>query len=99
MVSPLAEVPKKSVETAQKTAEPITIDRAAQVAKQVFPEAELQRIYFPLSQEGLFRVYLRQADEVRKTSGSSHVWVDQYSGEVVASQRPESLGLGDRFLI
>lgn len=85
--------------TAQKTIEPITIDRVVQAAKQVFPEAELKRIYFPVNQERLFRVDLRQADEVRKTSGSSRVWVDQYSGEVIASQEPESLSAGDRFLI
>ena len=98
-VSPLTDPAVKLEASGQTAARSITIDRAIDSATQVFPKAELQRIYFPKDQHAPYEIVFRQDGEVRKTAGSSQVWVDQYSGEVVYRQEPASLSLGDRFLI
>lgn len=98
-VSPLSDPAATLAASGQAAGRPITMDRAVNSARQVFPEAELQRIYFPENHQGPYEIVFRQAGEVRKTAGSSQVWVDQYSGEVVYRQEPASLSPGDRFLI
>lgn len=66
-----------------RAARPITIDRAVAVAKEIFPVGELKWIGLPQHADEVFQVGLRQPGEVRRTSGESIVWLDQYSGAVL----------------
>jgi uncharacterized iron-regulated membrane protein len=76
----------------------IDIDAVARIASDFFPGAELQRIYFPTSVDGVYRVIMRQHGEIRKTSGSTQLWINPYVGNVIASQEPQTMLGGDTFL-
>lgn len=57
---------------------------AAAVAQKVFPDGELKRLQFPARADDPYLARVRQAGDVRRSSGNSRVWIDQYSGEVLA---------------
>lgn len=76
----------------------IGISAVATLAKQRFPQAVLQRIYFPVSTNEVYRVIMRQAGEVRKTSASTQLWIDAYSGSVLAVQEPKTMSSGEVFI-
>lgn len=91
-------LPVKSVTVDKQREKRIDIDDIANIAKAVFPQAELRRIYFPTSAEDIYRVIMRQTGEVRKTSGSTQLWIDRYAGEVVSMQTPKNMRSGDSFV-
>lgn len=65
-------------------ATPIHIDQAVEIGLSRLPGAELCRIYFPANEKGVYAIRVRQPEDIRRTMGSSRVWVEQYSGEVLA---------------
>lgn len=72
-------------------------DQAAAVARAVFPEAQLKRLYLPSKAEGVYVARVRQPGEVRRSSGNSRVWMDQYSGEVLAVRDWDTRTAADTF--
>lgn len=79
-------------------ADPIGPDRAVSIARQVFPAATFKRIGLPQGPRGTYLVSLRQAGEVQESYGQSSVWVDQYSGDVLAVRNYHEILAGDRLL-
>lgn len=65
-------------------ATPITPDQAVAIGQSQLPGSELHRVYFPTSDDGVYAIRLRQPEDVRRSSGSSRVWIEQYTGEVLA---------------
>lgn len=53
---------------------------------------------FPNGPAGVFKIVMRQPGEVRKTSGSTVVWLDQYSGNILAVRDPWRFRAGNTFL-
>ena len=47
----------------------------------------------------MYVVSKRQPGEVRKSGGSSVVWVDQYRGTILHVRDPRTMSVGDRFLL
>jgi uncharacterized iron-regulated membrane protein len=62
---------------------PIDASRAWEIGQSVFPDAEIKRIYFPAAPDKPYVVRMRQVGEVRRSSGNTRVWIDQFSGEVL----------------
>jgi len=74
------------------------IDEISKTAHDLFPQAKLQRIHFSTSVDGTYQFIMRQPGEIRKTSGSTQLWISSHNGEVVAIQKPQSMSTGDTFI-
>lgn len=98
--SPVHEVPKERELQSVPPGEvkSISVEEAVASARQVFPEAELKYLAVPHDEKGVFRIVMRQQGEVRKSSGQSQVWIDQYSGEVLAFRDWRTFTSGEIFL-
>ena len=99
-ISPVIELPSPE-STFKNTAESpaISADTAVKNAKSVFPDAVLKRIYLPTSATASYQLLFAQAGEAWTNYGASKVWVDQYSGEILASWNPLTAPSGNSFLI
>lgn len=99
-VSPVTELPSPSSlpkNTVQDS--PISADTAVKKASAIFPNANLKRIYLPKSDTASYQLLFTQRDEAWTNYGASKVWVDQYTGEVLASWNPLTAPGGNKFLI
>ncbi|MCC6141401.1 MAG: PepSY domain-containing protein [Nitrospira sp.] len=77
---------------------PLLIDHAVAIARARFPDGEVKWIGLPQQAEEVFQIGLRQPDEVRRTSGESIVWVDQFSGAIVNVRDWRTLTAGETVL-
>ncbi|OHX36442.1 PepSY-associated TM helix domain-containing protein [Methylomonas sp. MS20] len=77
---------------------PISIAQAVAIADQVFPGAELRGVNTPDGKEGVYMVAKRQAGEANRKRPRSKVWIDQYSGAVLAVQDPNQFTAGETFM-
>jgi len=75
----------------------IDVSRATAIAQYVFPDAEFKRVKLPSQPKDSFEVRLRQPGEVRKSSGNSRVWIDQFSGEVLSVRDWNQRSAADAF--
>lgn len=85
-VWPLKETPKphsKSFDGAVR----ISADQAA-AGLAVFPQAELRWLETPDGEAGSYRVNMRQPGEPGRRFPKTNVWIDQYSGAVLAVDDP-----------
>lgn len=76
----------------------LSLQEAVEVADQRFPNAVLKVIQIPETPDGVFRVAKRQSGEPIHTFGYSQVWIDQYSGKVLAERDWRMFGTGDVIL-
>lgn len=72
-------------------------DRAVAITRKAFPDAELKRLYLPDRQEDVYIARVRLPGEVRRSSGNTRVWIDQYSGEVLAVHDWNNRNVADAF--
>ncbi|NKE73551.1 PepSY-associated TM helix domain-containing protein [Candidatus Manganitrophus noduliformans] len=77
---------------------PISVEQAVTIADRLFRDAELKGIAPPEDPEGVYIVVKRQPGEVRQAWGESRVWIDAYSGEILAVRNPKQFSAGDTFL-
>ncbi|EDZ65993.1 PepSY-associated TM helix family [Nitrosococcus oceani AFC27] len=77
--------------------QPITIEQAVAIANQVFPNAELRWLATPEGPEGVYAIEKRQPGEANQRRPRSKVWVEQYSGEVLAVEDPNKFTAGETF--
>lgn len=78
-------------------AQPIAIERAVAIADQVFPAAELRWLATPEGPEGVYAIEKRQPGEANQRRPRSKVWIEQYSGEVLAVEDPRQFTAGETF--
>lgn len=97
-VSPLKAMPRPHSAPAEKDADRITLDRAVAVARQRFPSARLCWIETPHDAVGSYRINLRQDFEPNRRFPKTNVWIDQYSGRILAVNDPAEFGGGDTLL-
>ncbi|BFU96252.1 MAG: conserved membrane protein of unknown function [Nitrospira sp.] len=76
----------------------ISADEAMMIARRHFPASSATYIEVPGSPIGAYVVGLRQAGEVLKTGGASALWIDQYSGKVLAVRDWENFSAGQTFV-
>lgn len=76
----------------------ISMDDALQIALTRFPKAEPRWLESPDGEEGVFMVRLHQQGEPGNRFPKTTVWIEQYSGEVLAVRDPFDGSAGDAFL-
>ena len=79
------------------TAQPISIAQAIAVADRVFPDAELRMVNTPDGADGVYMIAKHQIGEANRKRPRSKVWIDQYSGKVLAVQDPNQFTAGETF--
>ena len=79
-------------------AQPLSIADAVAQADTIFPDAELRGVSTPDGSEGVYSISKRQSGEANERWARSKVWIDQYSGKVLAVQDPNRFTAGETFL-
>lgn len=98
-ILPLDDDPSPRVAALVPTAErPLTLDQMAVIGQQVFPGADLKRIYLPRNPADSYRLAFNQTGEPWSNHAASTVWIDGYSGEVLAVRDALKLSVGSGFL-
>lgn len=97
-VSTVREMPSPRSVAVAPGARDIGPDRAVQVALRVFPEAQVRWIESPSGVDGTWRIRMRQPGEPGRRFPKTHVWVDRYSGAVLAVHDPRAGGAGELLL-
>lgn len=76
----------------------VTVDQAIQIAKEVMPNSPLRWIETPDGESGVYAIRLKQLFEPGDRFPKTMVWIDQYSGAVLAVRNPLNNSYGDIFL-
>jgi uncharacterized iron-regulated membrane protein len=79
------------------TTQAISIMAAVSIADKVFPYAELRWLATPDGPEGVYAIEKKQAGEANRRRPRSKVWIDQYTGDVLAVEDPELFTTGETF--
>lgn len=79
-------------------AAPVSPDRALAIAAAQVPDGHPTWLDIPGDPTGVFRVWLRRSDDVRRVFGDTQIWIDQWSGAVLRVRDRRSLPAGERFL-
>lgn len=76
----------------------IAVDAAVAIAARRFPHARLAWIETPDGPDGVYRINLAQPHEPSQRFPRTNVWIDQYSGRVLAVRDPRFDSWGDKVL-
>jgi uncharacterized iron-regulated membrane protein len=95
--SPVTRLPPPVASRPAGDAAPLSVDRAVVVAHRLFPAAEVKFVALPDGPTGVYRVTLRQDDDVRRSGGTTSVWIDQYRGDVLYAVDARRRSAGDAF--
>lgn len=96
-VSPLYRPPPLQSQSAHGRTR-IDVDAAVDIAQRRFPKATLRWVETPADACGVYRINLRQPGEPSRRFPRTNVWIDQYSGEVLALRDPRANSGGDTLL-
>lgn len=77
---------------------PLSIVQVIAIADSVFPDAKLRAIETPDGPQGVYCISKKQAGEANRKWPRSKVWIDQYSGKLLAVQDPNQFSAGEAFL-
>jgi len=73
-------------------------DEAMEVAERTMPECRPMMLELPAGKEDSYRAFVRQVGEVGELRGVGRVWVDRYSGEVLATRDWTRFTAADTYL-
>ncbi len=97
--SPVSPKELKPVSQSSGRQSQLNADVAVTIAQARFPGAELRVIGLPLDSKDSYAITFRQEEEVKRPhGGKSTVWLDQYSGSVLAERDAQKMSGGDTFL-
>ena len=94
--SPVREAPQPK--SGEPGGERISIAQAVAIADRSCPNTELRWVYTPAGPDGVFKINKRRPHEAKKSFGSCTVWIDQYSGAVLATRDAPQFSAGETFL-
>lgn len=77
---------------------PIAVDRAADIARQRYPDSRIARVYLPQTENAVYEVTFTHPDETWNEYSVTSVFVDQYSGKLLAVHDGRVQPAGNRFL-
>jgi len=83
--------------TALPNNDPINIAEAILIARGLFPSSEVRRISTPQGELGTYRINLRQKREPNQRHPFTTVWVDRWSGQILAVNNPALFSAGQTF--
>jgi len=99
LLQAMAPLHRPSVPTSLPGGAPrLSLDAAVAIAQRRFPSARLAWIETPQGPTGSYRINLRQPFEPSQRFPRTNVWLDQYSGEVLAVRDPRHDSAPDVFL-
>lgn len=98
LVSPVAEGEPPVFSRGGTGNPPISAQQALNRSRQRFPDAEVKFIMLPQGPDTVYAVGMRTPNEVLKTGASSGVWIDQYSGELLAVRDWAEFTAGETFV-
>jgi uncharacterized iron-regulated membrane protein len=67
------------------------------VARAPFPRAELRRVTTPAGNSGIYRINLRQSNEINQRHPYTTVWIDRWSGQAKEVRNPATFTWGETF--
>lgn len=76
----------------------ISIEAAMSIAKRVLPEAIVRFVKTPVGGEGFYAIQMRQPGEASLFFTTTSVWIEQYTGKVLAIRDPRQFMAGETFL-
>jgi len=77
----------------------MSVGQAVSRALEVFPGAEIKRVYSPAGEKGVYGVILRHpVERLNKSYPVTEVWMDQYDGRVIVKSDPSQNSAGQDFL-
>ncbi len=76
----------------------ISVDRALAVGTRVFPGSTVVWVKVPVAPTDSYDLQIRQDGDPMTRFPKSHVWIDQYSGAVLAARDPHRDAAGDTVL-
>lgn len=85
--------------TAVPNQRPVTLAEAILVARGPFPSSEVRRVTTPAGELGVYRVNLRQRDEINQHHPFTTVWVDRWSGQIRDVRNPHRFSPGQTFTV
>jgi len=95
-ISPLYAMPKVVSQPQNKAR--ISVDAAVNIAVQQYPQTQLRWIETPANATGSYRIMLYQTGEPSQRFPKTMVWVEQYTGQVLAHKDARQSGAGDTFI-
>lgn len=98
LFSPVAEGEPSVFSRGRPGNTPISAQQAIDLSRRRFPDAEVKFIMLPHGPGTVYAVGVRQPNEVLKTGGSSGVWIDPYSGELLAVRDWAEFTAGETFV-
>lgn len=98
LFAPVTEDPEGLESTLFAGVRPISVAQAVAVAQQVLPDAPLTAVVTPDGPTGVYNIKLRRPGEVYNRNEASTVWIDQYSGKVLAYRDRSQSTAADTFL-
>jgi uncharacterized iron-regulated membrane protein len=96
-VAPLSEPPRSAPSMRAANATLIGADRAAEIARSLYPDATVTAIAFPAGAQGVYRIALREVGDT-SVRPVTQVWLDPGSGDVMRRVDRASQTRGDAFL-
>ncbi len=84
--------------TARPNNHPTSLESAEFVARGAFPRAELRRVTTPAGDTGIYRINLRQTNEINQRHPFTTVWVDRWSGQVKEVRNPAKFSTGEKIM-
>lgn len=85
--------------TAVPNDRPVSVGEAILVARGPFPSSEVRRVTTPAGELGVYRVNLRQRDEINQHHPFTTVWVDRWSGQIRDVRNPHRFSPGQTFTV
>lgn len=80
------------------TGTPLSIARIVAIADTRFPAGELRAVELPDGPQGVYAVEKRQRGEANRIRPRTKLWIDPYSGKILAVQDPNEFTAGETFL-
>jgi uncharacterized iron-regulated membrane protein len=96
-LSPLYK-PENTQSTQIDNEQRLPVDHIVMLAQQHFPTAQIKWIETPNGETGSYRINLRQEGEPSQRFPKTNLWLDQYSGDILASRDIHNDSSGDTFL-
>jgi len=98
-VLPLEKLPSPSSTLPDTPGAPsLSPQQSLDIARTVFPQAPLIRLDFPRNETGSYSLAFNRDGEPWQHYGASRIWVDQYSGEVLAVWDAPNVAAGSQFM-
>lgn len=81
-----------------RSAQPITPDEAVAIAERRFPSATFCHFHPPHEADGAYEVALLQPGEIQSSFGRTQVYIDRYTGNILAVRNPDDFTAADAFI-